>query len=271
MNENLLEVSNLTKYFDEAPVVSDVSFSVKSSETLGIVGESGSGKTTLVRCILRAIDPDSGTILYNSQNGWREMQVLTNVDLIPLRREIQMVFQDPFSSLNPRMTISEILEEPLIIHGVGDKSSRRKLVLYMLAKVQLSKDTLTRFPHAFSGGQRQRIGIARALMLRPKLVVCDESVSALDVSVQAQVINLLEDLQEELGLTYIFVAHDLSVIRHICDRVLVMRHGRVVEHGLVENVFSDPKEDYTKLLLSAIPSPDPDIRLRPEDRKRLVL
>ena len=271
MSEVLLEVSNLTKHFGETPVVSDVSFSVKSSETLGIVGESGSGKTTLVRCILRAIDPDSGTILYNSQNGWREIHVLTNVDLIPLRREIQMVFQDPFSSLNPRMTISEILEEPLIIHGVGDKSSRRKLVLEMLAKVQLSKDTLTRFPHAFSGGQRQRIGIARALMLRPKLVVCDESVSALDVSVQAQVINLLEDLQEELGLTYIFVAHDLSVIRHICDRVLVMRHGRVVEQGLVENVFSDPKEDYTKLLLSAIPSPDPDIRLRPEDRKRLVL
>ena len=269
MGEHLLKVSNLIKTFDKVRAVNDVSFFIKSSETLGIVGESGSGKTTLVRCILRAINPDSGTILFNSNNGWREMHALTEVELIPLRREIQMVFQDPFSSLNPRMTVSEILEEPLIIHGVGDKFSRREAVLESLAKVQLSKDTLSRFPHAFSGGQRQRIGIARALMLRPKLVVCDESVSALDVSVQAQVINLLEDLQEELGLTYIFVAHDLSVIRHIADRVLVMRHGRIVEQGPVENVFSAPKEDYTKLLLSAIPSPDPDIRLRLEDRRLL--
>ena len=182
-----------------------------------------------------------------------------------------MVFQDPFSSLNPRMTVQEILEEPLIIHDIDDKNSRREAVLDILARVQLDADALTRFPHAFSGGQRQRIGIARALILRPKLVVCDESVSALDVSVQAQIINLLEDLQEELGLTYLFVAHDLSVVHHICDRILVMYRGRVVEEGLVNDVFSNPQEDYTKLLLSAIPSPDPDVPLKPMDRKSLNL
>ena len=182
-----------------------------------------------------------------------------------------MVFQDPFSSLNPRMTVQEILEEPLIIHKIGNRASRRESVLDILDRVQMESDSLTRYPHAFSGGQRQRIGIARALILRPRLVVCDEAVSALDVSVQAQIINLLEDLQKELGLTYLFVAHDLSVVRHICDRILVMHRGRVVESGPVEEVFTNPREDYTRLLLSAIPSPDPDVPLEPLDREVLGL
>ena len=202
---------------------------------------------------------------------WTKLHDKTDDELIPLRQQMQMVFQDPFSSLNPRMTVQEILEEPLIIHGIGNRSSRRDEVLDILAKVQLGQDSLTRYPHAFSGGQRQRIGIARALILRPKLVVCDESVSALDVSVQAQIINLLEDLQEEFGLTYLFVAHDLSVVHHICDRILVMHQGRVVEQGTVQEVFENPKEDYTRLLLSAIPSPDPDEPLNPLDRKSLGL
>ena len=267
----ILKVTSLSKSFDGIPAVEDVSFDVRRSETLGIVGESGSGKTTLVRCILRAIDHEEGVVEYNSRAGWVELQDMRPKELIPLRREMQMIFQDPFASLNPRMTVREILEEPLIIHQVGDRSERLDTVVDMLNHVQLDRDALTRYPHAFSGGQRQRIGIARALILRPDLVVCDESVSALDVSVQAQIINLLEDLQQELGLTYLFVAHDLSVVQHICDRVLVMHQGRVVESGEVDAIFANPQENYTKLLLSAIPSPDPDIRLKPLDRRELGL
>ena len=267
----LLEVESLSKSFDGVPAVQDVSFDLRRSETLGIVGESGSGKTTLARCILRAIDPDAGTVRFNSAGGWVELQGLSAKELIPLRREMQMIFQDPFASLNPRMTVREILEEPLVIHRVGDRRERLQQVLDMLDHVQLGHDSLTRYPHAFSGGQRQRIGIARALILRPNLVVCDESVSALDVSVQAQIINLLEDLQRELGLTYLFVAHDLSVVQHICDRVLVMHRGRVVESGAVDDLFANPREDYTRLLLSAIPSSDPDVPLRPLDRSTLGL
>ena len=269
--DTILKVNGLSKYFDGVPAVEDVSFDVRRSETLGIVGESGSGKTTLVRCILRAIDHEDGIVEYNSRNGWVELQDMRPKELIPLRREMQMIFQDPFASLNPRMTVREILEEPLIIHQVGDRTERLDAVVDMLNHVQLDRDALTRYPHAFSGGQRQRIGIARALILRPDLVVCDESVSALDVSVQAQIINLLEDLQQELGLTYLFVAHDLSVVQHICDRVLVMHQGRVVESGEVDEIFANPRENYTKLLLSAIPSPDPDIRLQPLDRAELGL
>ena len=272
MADPLLEVTGLYKSFDGCTAVDNVSFTVSESETLGIVGESGSGKTTLARCVLRAIDPDQGIVRFRTSDGeWTELHDKTDNELIPLRQQMQMVFQDPFSSLNPRMTVQEILEEPLIIHGIGDRSSRRVEVLDILAKVQLDQDSLTRYPHAFSGGQRQRIGIARALILRPKLVVCDESVSALDVSVQAQIINLLEDLQEEFGLTYLFVAHDLSVVHHICDRILVMHQGRVVEQGTVQEVFENPQEDYTRLLLSAIPSPDPDEPLNPLDRKSLGL
>ena len=269
--DTILKVNGLSKYFDGVPAVEDVSFDVRRSETLGIVGESGSGKTTLVRCILRAIDHEQGIVEYNSRDGWVELQDMRPKELIPLRREMQMIFQDPFASLNPRMTVREILEEPLIIHEVGDRTERLDAVVDMLNHVQLDRDALTRYPHAFSGGQRQRIGIARALILRPDLVVCDESVSALDVSVQAQIINLLEDLQQELGLTYLFVAHDLSVVQHICDRVLVMHQGNVVESGEVDEIFANPRENYTKLLLSAIPSPDPDIRLQPLDRAELGL
>ena len=267
----ILKVTGLSKSFDGVPAVEDVSFDVRRSETLGIVGESGSGKTTLVRCILRAIDHEEGIVEYNSRDGWVELQDMRPKELIPLRREMQMIFQDPFASLNPRMTVREILEEPLIIHQVGDRTERLDAVVDMLNHVQLDRDALTRYPHAFSGGQRQRIGIARALILHPDLVVCDESVSALDVSVQAQIINLLEDLQQELGLTYLFVAHDLSVVQHICDRVLVMHQGRVVESGEVDEIFANPQENYTKLLLSAIPSPDPDVRLKPLDRRELGL
>ena len=270
-DDTILVVEGLSRYFDGVPAVQDVSFDVRRSETIGIVGESGSGKTTLVRCILRAIDPDAGIVRFNSTGGWVELQDMAAKQLIPLRREMQMIFQDPFASLNPRMTVREILEEPLIIHKMGDRNERLDTVVEMLDLVQLDSESLTRYPHAFSGGQRQRIGIARALILRPNLVVCDESVSALDVSVQAQIINLLEELQTELGLTYVFVAHDLSVVQHICDRVLVMHQGRVVESGAVDDIFANPRENYTKLLLSAIPSPDPDIRLQPLDRRELGL
>ena len=267
--EPLLEVRGLSKSFGGVPAVRDVSFDLAAAETLGVVGESGSGKTTLARCVLRAIEPDAGTVRFRAAGGWAPLHSLRERELIPLRREMQMIFQDPFSSLNPRMTVRRILEEPLLIHGERDREKRLRAVVEMLARVRLDADALTRYPHAFSGGQRQRIGIARALMLRPSLVVCDESVSALDVSVQARIINLLEDLQRELGLAYLFVAHDLAVVRHICDRVLVMHRGRVVESGPVEQVFERPREDYTRLLLSAIPSPDPDVPLRPLARDTL--
>ena len=263
----ILRVKSLNKTFDNQVAVRNVSFDLARADTLGIVGESGSGKTTLARCILRAIDPDPGSeVEFNSSGGWVTLTDLTHRELVPLRKEMQMVFQDPYSSLNPRMTVREIIEEPLIIHGERDKNVRLEQVREMLDLVQLSQDSLTRYPHAFSGGQRQRIGIARALILRPNLIVCDETVSALDVSVQAQIINLLEDLQKSLKLTYIFVAHDLAVVKHICHNVLVMFKGAVVESGNVDHVFDNPQKNYTKLLLSAIPSPDPDIPLNPADR-----
>lgn len=270
MNDDdlILKVRHLSKTFDEHVALRDVSFDLKKADTLGVVGESGSGKTTLARCILRAIDPDrGGTVEFNSdQGGWVTLSSLRHKELVPLRKEMQMVFQDPYSSLNPRMTVRQIIEEPLIIHDEGNSNERLERVREMLDLVQLSQDSLTRYPHAFSGGQRQRIGIARALILNPNLVVCDETVSALDVSVQAQIINLLEDLQKTLHLTYIFVAHDLAVVRHICNNVLVMHNGVVVERGDVDYVFDHPQRNYTRLLLSAIPSPDPDIRMAPEDR-----
>ena len=269
--DSILKVQNLSKYFDGVPAVEDVSFELKRARTLGVVGESGSGKTTLARCILRAIDPSEGQAQFRSENGWVEVTTLSDAELVPLRREMQMVFQDPFASLNPRMTVQEIVEEPLVIHKYGNSAARMARVTEILDRVQLARDSLTRYPHAFSGGQRQRIGIARALILNPSFIVCDESVSALDVSVQAQIINLLEDLQADLRLTYLFVAHDLSVVQHICNDVLVMYHGKVVESGNVDEVFHNPKENYTKLLLSAIPSPDPDVELKPLDRAELGL
>ena len=269
--ETLLEVRDLRKSFHGVAAVEDVSFDLARAETLGVVGESGSGKTTLARCILRAIDPDAGSVRFQAASGWIDLHQMKERELVPLRRQMQMIFQDPFSSLNPRMTVRQIIEEPLLVHGERSRAKRLAQVQEMLDLVQLEQNSLTRYPHAFSGGQRQRIGIARALVLRPSFVVCDESVSALDVSVQAQIINLLEDLQRELGLTYLFVAHDLAVVRHICDRVLVMHHGRVVEAGSVEDVFERPQRPYTKLLLSAIPSPDPDVPLEPLDRAALGL
>ncbi|MCY4655466.1 MAG: ATP-binding cassette domain-containing protein [Gammaproteobacteria bacterium] len=271
MNDVVLKVRDLNKSFDGVPAIQDISFDLFRAETLGIVGESGSGKTTLARCILRAIEPDSGHVEFLSDDGKVDLLKLRHKAMLPLRREMQMVFQDPYASLNPRMTVREIIEEPLVIHGVKSKAKRLERIREILDLVQLDHDSLYRFPHAFSGGQRQRIGIARALILRPKMVVCDETVSALDVSVQAQIINLLEDLQRELHLTYMFVAHDLAVVRHICDRVLVMHRGKVVESGTIDQVFDHPQQNYTKLLLSAIPSPDPDVRLNPLDRRTLGL
>ena len=270
-DDTILKVQNLSKFFDGVPAVEDVSFELKRAHTLGVVGESGSGKTTLARCILRAIDPDEGSARFLSEDGWVELTMLSDAELVPLRREMQMVFQDPFASLNPRMTVQEIVEEPLVIHRQGNAAQRMARVTEILDRVQLARDSLTRYPHAFSGGQRQRIGIARALILNPSFIVCDESVSALDVSVQAQIINLLEDLQSDLGLTYLFVAHDLSVVQHICNDVLVMYQGKVVESGDVDEVFHNPQENYTKLLLSAIPSPDPDQPLQPLNRAELGL
>ncbi len=279
----MLDVQNLTVKFpvmkqglfrrqvDEFTAVNNVSFSVPEGGSLGIVGESGSGKTTLVRAILRALDPTSGAAIYQSKGGPVDLCRLSDAALKPLRKELQMIFQDPFASLNPRMKVGDIVAEPLIIHEPGDTSQHRARVADMLNRVGLDADASSRFPHAFSGGQRQRIGIARALILNPRLVVCDEAVSALDVSVQAQVLNLLRDLQQDMNLTYLFVAHDLNVVRYFCDETLVMYHGNVVEAGPVDRLFDHPEHDYTKLLLSAIPSIDPDERLEPLDRATLNL
>ena len=228
-------------------------------ETLGLVGESGCGKTTTGRAILRALDPTAGEVFFRDGDQVVDLAQLSARQLKPLRTQMQMIFQDPFASLNPRMTVSDIVGEPLGIHQLASGSEREDRVAEMLRKVGLMPEHRTRYPHAFSGGQRQRIGIARALIMQPSLVVCDEAVSALDVSVQAQVINLLQDLQQELGLTYLFIAHDLSVVRHICDRVAVMYVGKIVELDDTESLFDDPKHPYTRALLAAVPNPDPDM------------
>jgi len=259
------------KQVAEMTAVNQVSFDLPAGGSLGIVGESGSGKTTLVRAILRALEPSQGSAMFESKSGPVDLCQLTHQELIPLRTEMQMIFQDPFASLNPRMKVGDIIAEPLSIHYPDDSKSHRQQVIAMLAKVGLEADALHRFPHAFSGGQRQRIGIARALILHPSLVVCDEAVSALDVSVQAQVLNLLQDLQRDMNLTYLFVAHDLNVVHHFCDNTLVMYQGNVVEEGPVEKLFTQPEHDYTRLLLSAIPSLNPDEPLTPLDRSSLNL
>jgi peptide/nickel transport system ATP-binding protein len=238
--------------------VDDVSFSIDSGETLSLVGESGCGKTTTSRCILRAIRPSGGEIRFRTETGEQiDVAPLAAKQLRPLRRQMQMIFQDPFSSLNPRMTISEIIGEPLLVNGMTDVSTRNKRVAELLELVQLPSAYLNRFPHAFSGGQRQRIGIARALALNPSLIVADEPVSALDVSVQAQIVNLMLDLQERLGLAYLFVAHDLSVVKHVSHRVAVMYVGRIVEIAPTTSIFTRPRHPYTEALLSAVPVPDP--------------
>jgi peptide/nickel transport system ATP-binding protein len=271
-DEVFLQVNNLVKYFPimrgflkrvvgYVRAVDDVSFAVKEGETLGLVGESGCGKTTTARCVLRAIEPTSGEIIFRTRDGTvTDLAPMDKFLLRELRSEIQMVFQDPFTSLNPRMSVLDIVGEPLLVHGVKSLSERADRVAEVLRLVGLRPEYMRRFPHAFSGGERQRIGIARALALNPRLIVADEPVSALDVSVQAQVINLLEDLQEELGLTYLFVAHDLSVVRHIADRICVMYVGKIAEMGPTEVVFNGPKHPYTAALLSSVPVPDPRVR-----------
>jgi peptide/nickel transport system ATP-binding protein len=240
--------------------VDEVSFDLASGETLGIVGESGSGKTTMARCILRAFDPTAGEVWFRPPDGpLVNLVQLGARELKAVRLHAQMVFQDPFSSLNPRMTVRDIVGEPLVIHRLATGAALDERVSDMLARVGLKSEHRSRYPHAFSGGQRQRIAIARALIMRPSLLVCDEATSALDVSVQAQVLDLLKELQREFRLTYLFVAHNLDVVRNFCDRVAVMRRGRIVELASASQIFKAPQHSYTRLLLSAVPSPDPDV------------
>ncbi len=249
----------LKKQIGLVRAVDDVNFDLRRGETLGLVGESGSGKTTCARTILRALVPTAGSVHFASRGGVVDLATLSDTALKPLRQEMQMIFQDPFSSLNPRMTVGDIVAEPFRIHNLATGSDLEDRVVDILRKVGLRPEHRQRYPHAFSGGQRQRIGIARALIMRPSFVVADEAVSALDVSVQAQVINLLQDLQDELGLTYLFVAHNLGVVRQLCDRVAVMYAGRIVELADTAELFANPRHPYTKMLLSAEPHPDPDV------------
>jgi oligopeptide transport system ATP-binding protein len=269
MRTPLLQVHGLKKHFASgkpgaAPVkaVDDVSFDIEEGQTLGLVGESGCGKSTTGRSVLRLIEPTAGSVHFMGQ----EIRGLSSAKLRGMRRNMQMVFQDPYASLNPRMTIGEVLEEPLIVHQLHDRATRKRKVAEVLEVVGLSPSYAGRHPHEFSGGQRQRVGIARAIITRPKLVVADEAVSALDVSIQAQILNLLKDLQKELGLTYLFVSHDLAVIRHVSDRIGVMYLGRMVEIGSCASVYNAPQHPYTQALLSAIPKEHPD-----HIRQRIVL
>lgn len=268
----LLSVRGLSKHFPVmsrgfrpkvtgvTKAVDDVSFDLAPGETLGLVGESGSGKTTAARCILRAIEPTAGEVIFRLPDGRAvDLSSLADRALKPLRQHAQMVFQDPFSSLNPRMTVGDIVGEPLVIHRLARGPELAERVAETLRRVGLKPEHRVRYPHAFSGGQRQRIGIARALIMRPSLIVCDEATSALDVTIQAQVLDLLKELQAEFRLTYLFVAHNLDVVRNFCDRVAVMRRGKIVELAPTARIFASPEHPYTKLLLSAIPSSDPDV------------
>jgi ABC-type oligopeptide transport system ATPase subunit len=275
----LLVVEDLRKWFpvrrgliiertvDYVKAVDDVSFEINEGETLGLVGESGSGKSTTGYSVLQLLKPTGGSVQFMG----KELTTMSRNDLREMRREMQIVFQDPYSSLNPRMTVGNIVAEPLTVHDVGTRRSREASVRDLLETVGFNPDFTNRYPHEFSGGQRQRIGIARALALNPRLIVCDEPVSALDVSIQAQILNLLKDLQRDLALAYLFVAHDLAVVRTMSDRIAVMNKGKLVEMGPAEQVYANPQDEYTKALLAAVPVPDPRrMRERKRERRKLA-
>jgi oligopeptide transport system ATP-binding protein len=279
-NGALLSVEDLAKHFPirkgilvertvgHVKAVDGVTFDIAEGETLGLVGESGSGKSTTGYCILQLLKPTSGSIRFMG----KELTELGREDLRRMRREMQIVFQDPYASLDPRMTVGGIVAEPLEVHGIGTRSSRRETVRKLLDIVGFNPNFTNRYPHEFSGGQRQRIGIARALALNPKLIVCDEPVSALDVSIQAQILNLLKDLQRDFGLTYLFISHDLAVVRTMSDRIAVMNQGKLVEVGSADQIYRNPKDEYTKALFTAVPVPDPRRqRERKAERARLKL
>jgi oligopeptide transport system ATP-binding protein len=270
LNEVLIEVKNLKKYFPVKmglgkkayiKAVDSVSFFIKKGETLGLVGESGCGKSTTGRTIIRLYEPTSGQIIFKGED-------ITKKDMLPYRKSMQMIFQDPYASLNPRMTVGDIIGEPLEIHNIAKGNEKKERVQELLRLVGLSSEHANRYPHEFSGGQRQRIGIARALAVEPEFIICDEPISALDVSIQAQIVNMLEDLQQQLGLTYLFIAHDLSMVKHISSRVGVMYLGKLVELAESNELYSNPLHPYTQALLSAIPIPDPKIS---KERTRIIL
>ncbi len=275
-SEYLLEVKGLKKYFDVTRgfsfgkekkyvrAVDNVNFAIRKGETLGLVGESGCGKSTTGNCIIRLLDPTEGEVFFEGQ----DISKMSNRELRPLRRDIQMIFQDPYSSLNPRMRVFDLIAEPFLAHEHLGKEELNKAVCHLMDVVGLPQEYIGRFPHEFSGGQRQRIGIARALALHPKLIICDEPISALDVSIQAQILNLLKELQEEFDLTYIFVSHALPSIKHVSTHVAVMYLGRIVEYGRTEDIFAHPKHPYTEGLMSAVPIPDPALR---ETREKVIL
>lgn len=274
-SEALIEVKNLKKYFkinkgifggntSYVKAVDDVSFTIKKGETLGLVGESGCGKTTTGRTLIKLYEPTAGSILFNGV----DLAGLKPRQMMPYRRKIQMIFQDPYASLDPRMTVGDIIGEAIDIHRLMGTKEKKERVQYLLDKVGLNAEHASRYPHEFSGGQRQRIGIARALAVQPEFIVCDEPISALDVSIQAQVVNMLEDLQQDLGLTYLFIAHDLSMVKHISDRIGVMYLGKMVEIAGSNELYNNPIHPYTKALLSAIPIPDPDMS---EANERIIL
>jgi oligopeptide transport system ATP-binding protein len=279
MSNALLQVESLEKLFpvkrglliertvDYVRAVDDVSFEIGEGETLGLVGESGSGKSTTGYCVLQLLKPTNGTVRFMG----KELTTMPRSELREMRKEMQIVFQDPYSSLNPRMTVGNIVAEPMAVHDQGTRRQREARVRDLLETVGFNPDFTNRYPHEFSGGQRQRIGIARALALNPRLIVCDEPVSALDVSIQAQILNLLKDLQRDLGLAYLFVAHDLAVVRTMSDRIAVMNKGKIVETGQAEQVYKSPQDEYTRALLAAVPVPDPRrMRERKRERRKLA-